>query len=167
MDDGHRARTTFLHVNSRSVDARSSSCFRAPAGDPKTPRLQATDKSGRLSCRHGRLQKRQPLGLGLQVPLGVDDEVPIPDSGWRSRPEVSRPTKENSAQQGGGDLCGACESRSRPSTNKYAAANIGVTCGAVSEGEEFAQTVVRVCKFAEALLVRFRCKTTIDTRIAS
>ena len=82
----------------------------------------------------------------------MDDEVSVSDSGWGSRAEVSRATEGNSEKQGDDDLCGVSESGSYPSIDRDPAANIGVTCSTVSEREEFAQAVVGVRKFAEAIL---------------
>ena len=85
-----------------------------------------------------RLQARKPHGLGLQVPLGMDDEVSIPGSRWRCREALSGVATGDSEEQGDDDLCGVDQPRPYPYADRDTAADLRVTCGPVSEGEEFA-----------------------------
>ena len=55
-------------------------------------------------------------------------------------------------EQGDGDLCGLHQPGSRAYADRDTAAAIGISSGAVSEGEEFAQVVVRVQGVKEAVL---------------
>ena len=43
-----------------------------------------------------RLQARQPYGLGLQVPFGMDDQVPLSSTGRRRGAALSRTSTRDS-----------------------------------------------------------------------
>lgn len=44
--------------------------------------------------------------MGLQIPPGLDDEVPISGIEWRGRAEMSGAVTRDSDKQGNADLCG-------------------------------------------------------------
>jgi len=48
------------------------------------------DKAVGLKWGHERLQARKPYDLGLQVPLGLGDEIPLYRVGWRHWPALPR-----------------------------------------------------------------------------
>ena len=67
-----------------------SVAFRVPdRGSGNAPPLGGGCDAG-LSYQHGTLQERKPHSLGLQIPLGVDDEVPLSGPEWRCWSSVSR-----------------------------------------------------------------------------
>ena len=101
---------------------------------------------------NGELQTRQSYSLGLQIPSGVDDEISIPGTRWRSRAEVPGATKRNCNQQRDADLCGVDQSRSRAYADRDSTAAICIQGGAVSEGQEFAPAVIGVQAIKEAVL---------------
>ena len=90
--------------------------------------------------------------MGFEVSLGMDDEIPIPGTGRGYRAEVPGIVAGDSAEQGDDDLCGVDQPRPYPYADRDTAADLRVTCGPVSEGEEFAPTVVRVQAATQALL---------------
>ena len=53
-----------------------------------------------------RLQARQPYGMGLQIPSGMDDEVPLSGVGGRCGLAMSRVAQGDSDEQGDDNLCG-------------------------------------------------------------
>ena len=101
---------------------------------------------------NGKLQAGQPYSLGLQIPSGLDDEISIPGTRWRSRAKVSGVAKGNSNQQGDADLCGVDQSRSRAYADWDTTAAVCIQGGAVSEGQEFAPAVIGVQAIKEAVL---------------
>jgi hypothetical protein len=101
---------------------------------------------------NGKLQTRQPYSLGLQIPSGVDDEIPIPGTRWRSRAKVPGVVKGNSNQQRNADLCGVDQSRSRAYADWDSATALGIKGGAVSKGKEFAPAVIGIQSIKEAVL---------------
>ena len=101
---------------------------------------------------NGKLQTRQPYSLGLQIPSGVDDEVSIPGTRWRSRAKVPGVTKGNSNQQRNADLCGVDQSRSRAYADWDSATALGIKGGAISKGKEFASAAIGIQAIKEAVL---------------
>ena len=105
-----------------------------------------------IFLRTGKLQARQPYGLGLQIPSGLDDEISIPGTRWRSRAKVSGVAKGNSNQQGNADLCGVDQSRSRAYADWDSATAFGIEGCAVSKGKEFASAAIGIQAIKEAVL---------------
>ena len=100
----------------------------------------------------GKLQTRQSYSLGLQIPSGLDDEISIPGTRWRSRAEVSGVTKRNCNQQRDAALCSVDQSRSRAYADRDSTVTICIKGGAVSEGQAFAMAVIGVQKIKEVVL---------------
>ena len=90
--------------------------------------------------------------MGLQVPLGVDHEVPVSGVGGRCRRANAGTPQGDSAKSGDDDLCWGDQPRPRAHADLDTAPHIGVQGGAVSEGEEFAPAVVGVSRCEEAVL---------------
>ena len=65
---------------------------------------------------------------------------------------MSRVAARDSDQQGDDDLCGVNQPGSRAYADRDTAAAIGISSGAVSEGEEFAPAVVGVQVVTQAIL---------------
>ncbi len=65
---------------------------------------------------------------------------------------MPRVTARDSEKSGDADLRGIGEPRSRPSSDRDPAADIGVTGGAVFKREEFAQIAIGVSDAEEAVL---------------
>ncbi len=83
---------------------------------------------------NGKLQTRQPYGLGLQIPSGLDDEISVPGTRRRSGAEMPGVVKGNCNQQGDADLYRIDQSRSRAYADWDTAAAFGIKGGPVSEG---------------------------------
>ena len=101
---------------------------------------------------NGELQTRQPYGLGLQIPLGVDDEVSISGTRWGSRATLPGVAERDSDEQGNADLCRQHQPRPRAYADRDTAAALGIESGAISEGKEFAPIAIGVQAVKEALL---------------
>jgi|SRR6056297_975785 len=101
---------------------------------------------------NGRLQTRKPLGLGLQVSLGMDHEVSLPGARWRCGAEVPGAATRDREEQGNDHLRGFDQSGPRTYAYWYSASDIGFSGGPVSKGQEFAQAVIGVSEAEEAIL---------------
>lgn len=91
--------------------------------------------------------------MGLQVPLGVDDEISVPGIGRGCRAALPPGIAEGDcAKQGDGDLRGIDQPGPHSHADRDTTAVVGIASGAASEGEELAQAVIGVCEPAEAVL---------------
>ena len=90
--------------------------------------------------------------MGLQVPLGMDNEVSVSGAGGGCRRASAGAAARDSAQPGDADLRRGDQSGPCAHADRDTAAHIGVQGGAVSEGEELAPAVVRISGVEEAVL---------------
>lgn len=64
--------------------------FKAPDRESVNPSsLGDKNKALGLKWKHERYQARKPYELGLQMPLGIGDEIPLCLVGWRCWPVLS------------------------------------------------------------------------------
>jgi len=89
--------------------------------------------------------------MGLQISLGMDNEVPLSGTGRGRWSESERIAEGDIPRHGADDLCGVDQPRSRAYANWYLTADLGIEGGAVSEGEKFAQAPIGVCKSEEEI----------------
>ena len=90
--------------------------------------------------------------MGLQVPLGVDHEVPVSGVGGRCRRANAGTPQGDSAKSGDDDLCWGDQPRPRAHADLDTAAFVGVQGSAISEGKDFSPTLVGVpCDSEEVL----------------
>ena len=75
--------------------------------------------------------------MGLQISLGLGDEVSLLGIGRRYWSEVPRVVARNSAKQRDGYLCGFYQQGSCSSSDRDTSEFISIEGGAVSEREEF------------------------------
>ncbi len=68
----------FWHVAQRNANCRAVGRLRVPDRGPVNPSPLGDRSQGYgLSSWYGELRTRQPHGMGLQIPFGMDDKVPV------------------------------------------------------------------------------------------
>ena len=90
--------------------------------------------------------------LGLQVSHRVDHEVPISGDGRRCGAEGPRTATRNCAGSRDEDLCRVDQSGSCAYADWDTTASVGVTSGAIPQGEKLAQTSVGISIASQKIL---------------
>ena len=90
--------------------------------------------------------------MGLQVPPGVDYEVPVSRVGGRHWIASEGVDTGDRAESGNEDLCRCDQPGPRAHADRNTAADIRIEGGAKFEGKELAQDVVGISEFEEAVL---------------
>jgi Transposase IS200 like len=116
--------------------------FRVPdrgSGNP-TP-LGGWDRgASRVNWVDGSVQAWQPYGLGLQIPLGVGDEVSLPRPWWGRRVRCRELLRETASAH---EMVIHARSVNRDHVHMLLSIppqSVCIARGAISEGTQFAQT---------------------------
>ena len=113
--------------------------FRVPdrgSGNPTPLGGWDRDASG-VNWLDGSVQAWQPYRLGLQVSLGLGDQVPLSGSRWRCRRPMPGIAARDGTRTRNGDSRWVGQSRSCSYADVHSAEPIGVARRATSEGTQF------------------------------
>ena len=101
---------------------------------------------------YARCEARKSHDLGLQVSHRVDHEVPLSGDGRRCGAEGPRTATRNCAGSRDEDLCRVDRSGSCAYADWDTTASVGVTSGAIPQGEKLAQTSVGISIASQEVL---------------